>query len=220
MMLVIVLRGGKMTDRYYTVKRSVRIINKVKDSKFYASVSRASSREEAEEFVNRIKEEFTDATHNVSAYKIGWGDGAVKMADDDGEPAGSSGLPVLQAIEGFGVTNTVVVVTRYFGGTKLGIGGLIRAYGQSASMGLKEAGKVEKRKLLTVSIEIDYQGLGAVINLIEGTQGEIIDIKYGNAGAAVYVRISPGFLQQLEKMVRDSTRGRGRVSVVEEKYFG
>ncbi|MEC9489099.1 MAG: YigZ family protein, partial [Halanaerobium sp.] len=167
-----------------------------------------------------IKEEFPDATHNVSAYKVGWGDGAIKLADDDGEPAGSSGPPVLQAIEGFGVTNTVVVVTRYFGGTKLGIGGLIRAYGQTASLGLEEAGKVEKRKRLTVSIKIDYQGLGAVINLIEGTQGEIIDTKYDNEGAAVHAYITPSFLNKLKKQVRGSTRGRGRVEVIAENFIG
>ena len=99
---------------------------------------------EAKEFIDTVSNEFADATHNAWAYKIGFGDRSIRRSSDAGEPANTAGPPMLQAIEGQGLTNVVVVGTRYFGGVKLGVGGLIRAYRDTALAGLEAAGVREE----------------------------------------------------------------------------
>ena len=156
-----------------TPNKKMQIINKVKDSKFYGSISNVSTRDEAENFIEEIKNKFSDATHNVSAFRIGIGDEALEYSDDDGEPAGSSGPPVLEAIKGENLTNAVIVITRYFGGTKLGIGGLIRAYGNTARIAINKSGK--KRLLLyyKVTIKGDYNLVGTIMAQVESFSNNI-----------------------------------------------
>ena len=117
--------------------QNIEVRQNIKDSKFFASIFSVNSRENAEERINEIKEKYNDATHNVSAFRVEDGKNeALEYFDDDGEPAGSSGPPVLEAIKGANLLNTVIIVTRYFGGTKLGIGGLIRAYGGTSRLAI------------------------------------------------------------------------------------
>ncbi len=130
----------------------------IEKSKFIAYVAPAETREEAESFFNEIREKHKDATHNVPAMVIGermqiqWG-------SDDGEPGGTSGTPMVQMICKEGITNVAVVVTRYFGGIKLGPGGLVRAYTGSCKLGLEAAGICELREMLSMDMEIDYSFL-------------------------------------------------------------
>src|SRR5690554_1495781 len=138
-----------MKEYFYAPQKSIQVMNKIKGSKFYGSIKRTDNKKEARHFISQIREKYYDASHNVYAYKLGSGDKAISCADDDGEPARSSGPPVLQAIEGEGITNTTIVVSRYFGGTKLGIGGLIRAYGDTARLVIKQAGR---KKLILYQI--------------------------------------------------------------------
>ncbi|AZR74848.1 YigZ family protein [Anoxybacter fermentans] len=209
-----------MSDRYLTVAKEARIQIKVKDSKFIATVAPVTTEEEALAFIEKISKEFHDATHNVSAFKVGMGDQAIKRYDDDGEPAGSSGPPVLQAIDGAGLTNTAVVVTRYFGGTKLGYGGLVRAYGDAAQAGLKEAGVREKVQYLLVKIEVSYDRMGSVVKEIQGGISEIRDIQYSNDGVAIFVDLLPSYLESFKKKMVDVTRGKAKVTVEEEEFRG
>lgn len=209
-----------MNDRYVTTEKEVRVQIKVKDSKFIATVAPVASEDEAERFITRVSKEFFDATHNVTAYKIGTGDLAIRRYDDNGEPAGSSGPPILQVIEGSGVTNTVIVVTRYFGGTKLGFGGLVRAYGDAAAAGLLEAGRREMVQYILVKIVVPYEQMGSVIKEIQGGIGEIKDTQFSNDGVAVYADLLPSYLEGFTKKMIDATRGKAVVTVEEREFRG
>lgn len=207
-----------MIDVLYTVEKSVQVINKVKDSKFYGSISRADSEEEVKEFILKIKEKYNDATHNVSAYKLGIGDRALKYSDDDGEPAGSSGPPVLQAIEGEGLTNTVIVVTRYFGGTKLGIGGLIRAYGDTARLAIREAGRRELKLFYKVKVTGPYDQIGTILGQVEAFHGDILQTDYYNDGGGVIFLINPQKNVRLKEELVERTGNKVKINKLAEVY--
>ncbi|MFN2242462.1 MAG: IMPACT family protein, partial [Anaerolineae bacterium] len=115
-------------DRYPIPARETRTEIQVLNSRFIATAAPVFSVEEAKAFVTRIRDEFADATHNVPAYLVGYGASVVAHCTDDGEPSGTAGRPALAVLRGSGLGDVAVVVTRYFGGTKLGTGGLVRAY--------------------------------------------------------------------------------------------
>lgn len=194
------------------------IIYRVKDSKFYGNISSADSREMAEEYIIYIKERFPDATHNVNAYRIGQGDKAIEYADDDGEPSGSSGPPVLKTIIGEGLTNTVIVVSRYFGGTKLGIGGLIRAYGDTARRVIRS---VKKRKLqlyYKIKVASTYEKFGTVMGQVESFGGGIVNTDYSNQGAEVIFYLKPEKYESLQKALVEKTGNQIEINVESELY--
>ena len=118
-----------MSNRYRLPARETRTEIKVKNSIFIATAAPVFTVAEAKAFVGRIKMEFADATHNVPAYLVGFGTTVTAHCSDDGEPSGTAGRPMLAVLQGSGLGDVAVVVTRYFGGTKLGTGGLVRAYG-------------------------------------------------------------------------------------------
>ncbi|NLM96020.1 MAG: YigZ family protein [Halanaerobiaceae bacterium] len=194
-----------MEEILYTPAKKIQVINKVKDSKFYGSISRADNEDEVKDFINGIKRMYHDATHNVSAYVLGSGDNALRYSDDDGEPAGSSGPPVLQAIMGAELTNTVIVVTRYFGGTKLGIGGLIRAYGDTARMAIAEAGRRKLELFYEMEVSINYQLFGTVMGQLEAFHAEILDTQYTNDGVIIKFLIEPARMERLHKVLVEKT---------------
>ncbi|HOQ06313.1 MAG TPA: YigZ family protein, partial [Clostridiales bacterium] len=132
-----------MRKDYLTVSKEAVAEIEEKKSRFIATVRPVSSEQEAQDFINRLKARYWDATHNVYAYYICAGN-VVQKFSDDGEPSGTAGLPVLEAIKKTGVQDVAVVVTRYFGGTLLGASGLVRAYGRSAALGIDAAGIVRK----------------------------------------------------------------------------
>ena len=136
---------------------------KVKGSRFIASVGLAGTMEAAEAFREGIRHEFPDATHNCFAYRIA---ARVFRSGDDGEPSGSAGRPILQQIESRDLVRTVVVVTRYFGGTKLGVGGLVRAYGGAASEALEMAGVREVPITRRVRVRHPYERSGEVQSVL------------------------------------------------------
>lgn len=209
-----------MSDRYLTIEQEARVQIKVKDSKFIASVAPVTTEEEAELFILKVSKEFFDATHNVTAYKIGTGDMAIRRYNDNGEPAGSSGPPILQVIEGSGVTNAAIVVTRYFGGTKLGFGGLVRAYGDAAAAGLADAGQREMVQYILVKIVVPYEQMGSVVKEIQGGIGEIRDTQFSNDGVAIFADLLPSYFQGFQKKMVDATRGKALVTIEESEYRG
>ncbi|QVK17771.1 YigZ family protein [Mycoplasmatota bacterium] len=144
---------------YLTIKENGEneiIINK---SRFICSIYRANTEAEAMSFIKRIKKINYNATHNCSAYIVGE-NGIHQKANDDGEPSGTAGIPMLEVLRKNHLTDTVCVVTRYFGGTKLGAGGLIRAYGQAVSQVINKIGIIEKRKMRLIEVEADYAQIG------------------------------------------------------------
>ncbi len=145
-------------DVYKTVKEQSQSLLIEKKSKFIANVKPVDNEEDALAFLNEMRSKYSDATHNVYAYVID--ENNIFRYSDDGEPSGTAGMPVLDAIRKSGIVDVIVVVTRYFGGTLLGTGGLVHAYGSSAKMGLVESKIVIRQLCDIVSVKVDYTLLG------------------------------------------------------------
>lgn len=205
-------------DKLNCPAKKIRFQHKIKGSKFIASLAPAINLEEAEEFLCRIKKEFWDATHNVYAYKIGYGKNLVEKANDDGEPSGSSGPPVLQAINGSGLTNTIIVVTRYFGGTKLGIGGLIRAYGDTAALALEKVPKKELKLMVNLVVKVPYDSIGNITGFLEKEKIEIEKIDYDNVGGLIFFWVEPKFMDFLKPQFQELSRGECTTEILEKIY--
>lgn len=158
-----------MLESYKTVSKSGSAEVVIKKSRFIGHARPVSSEEEAASFIEAIKKEHWNATHNCSAYMIGERD-EIQKQSDDGEPSGTAGKPILEVIKNQGLKNVAVVVTRYFGGIMLGAGGLIRAYTDGAVIGLEAAAPVRQVLHREVRVEIDYTWLGKVENELRQRQ--------------------------------------------------
>ena len=150
--------------RYATVAKEASAEQVIDRSRFIAHIARAHSKEEADAFIARIRGQYRDATHNVPAFIVGE-KSELKWTSDDGEPQGTSGPPMLQMLEREGLTNVVCVVTRYFGGIKLGTGGLVRAYTSSAKLALEAAGVHRVKDVTRMQVSIPYTLLGKLQNV-------------------------------------------------------
>lgn len=151
-------------ELYKTVRNEAEATNIIEKSRFIAHVRPVSSKEEADAFVAEIKGKYKDATHNVPAMVIG-DKFQIQWGSDDGEPQGTSGAPMVQMLVKEGITNVAIVVTRYFGGIKLGTGGLVRAYTGSAKLGLEAAGICSVREVSVVEVKTDYTYLSKLQNM-------------------------------------------------------
>jgi uncharacterized YigZ family protein len=166
-----------MLPSYLTVKGYGEHEIVIEKSRFIAHISRAETEEDAIEFIQTIKKKHWNATHNCSAYLIGEHD-LIQKANDDGEPSGTAGVPILEVLKKRKLKDTVVVITRYFGGIKLGAGGLIRAYGKSTSEGLNVIGVVERKLMQIVHVKVDYTWIGKLENELRASIYEIKEIHY------------------------------------------
>ena len=166
-----------MLPRYLTVKQTGEHEINIQKSRFIAHISRAETENEAQEFILTIKKLHWDASHNCSAYLIGEHD-QIQKANDDGEPSGTAGVPILEVLKKRQLKDTVVVVTRYFGGIKLGAGGLIRAYGKATSQGLEAIGITERKLSQIIQVTIDYTWLGKIEKELRASAYMIKDIHY------------------------------------------
>ncbi len=155
----------ELLKQYKTVLNRASCEIEEKKSRFIATVRPIKTEEEALELISELKSKYWDASHNVYAYYLNE-DTVTQRFSDDGEPSGTAGIPVLEAIKRSGIQNVVVVVTRYFGGTLLGASGLIRTYAKSASAGIESAGIVCRKLCDEVSIIVEYTLLGKVQNII------------------------------------------------------
>jgi len=142
-------------ERYKTIKERASAEQIIERSRFIAHISPAETREEADAFIDEIKASYRDATHNVPAMVLG-DKQQIQWASDDGEPQGTSGAPMVQLIVSEGLTNVVIVVTRYFGGVKLGTGGLVRAYSSSARLAIEEAEICRVCDMRSIRVSVDY----------------------------------------------------------------
>ncbi|MFW6006482.1 MAG: IMPACT family protein [Halanaerobiales bacterium] len=202
-----------------TPAQEIEILNKVKDSKFYGNIKSVDNENKVNKFIQKIKNKYYDASHNVSAYKLGIGDSALKYSDDDGEPAGSSGPPVLEVIEGKSLTNTVIVITRYFGGTKLGIGGLIRAYGNTARMVIEESGIKKLKLVYTISLKGKYEIIGNIMGQIESFNGKILSTDYDNKGGTINAVIKPTNYKKLKNKLIEITGNKVEFNINKKQYI-
>ena len=189
----------------------------VEKSTFIGYAKPIKTEEEAVEFVNEIKKKHKDATHNVWAYTIGENMN-IQRYSDDGEPQGTAGIPTLEVIKKEDLRDVVVVVTRYFGGIKLGAGGLVRAYTKGAKVGIEAGIVIEKVKYSEVKIKIEYTQLGRIQNEIMNLGFKVKDTIYSeDVELIVYVRNEEA--QSLMDRIIDITSGTADVSLGEEYYL-
>lgn len=155
-----------MLETYRTITENGQVEIDIKKSRFICFLQRVKTEEEARNFIQEIKKEHWKANHNCSAFIIGT-DGHVLRSSDDGEPSGTAGVPMLEVLKQNEIVDVVAVVTRYFGGVKLGAGGLIRAYSTSVSEAVKEIGIVEVKPQQEIFVTIDYSLLGKIQHFLE-----------------------------------------------------
>lgn len=164
---------------FKTIKKQATAEYEEKKSVFIGNVSRVESEEEAREFISSIKAMHREARHNVYAYVLGK-NGEAQRYSDDGEPQGTGGIPVLEVIKRNNLRDTIVVVTRYFGGTLLGAAGLVRAYSKAASLAVKEAGTFEKIKAVLMKIKVDYDMLGKIEYNFAKNKWQVVNVDYSD----------------------------------------
>ena len=190
---------------YFTIKEQASAEKIIEKSKFIAYVNRADSREEAEKFIASIREEHRSATHNVPAFVIGE-TGQIQWASDDGEPQGTSGIPVLNTITGRNLTNVVIVITRYFGGIKLGTGGLMRAYTGVAREALDKAGVCEITDMLAYRVRIPYSSFERVRREAGKAGYEMSDMVYDDQ-VTFTLTSRPEQKEDIIRLLSDATQG-------------
>ena len=184
-------------------------VDPIKRSRFIACGAPVSTAEEAMHVVNRVRAEYPDAGHHCFAWRLGAGDAGFRVSDD-GEPGGTAGSPILNHIDGAGLRNVVIVVVRYFGGTKLGKGGLIRAYGGTAGALIRDAQIIEVEETSPLHIRCTYGDQGAVQSVLRQHGLAVSDSAYGDAvDLTVHAPIEEG--ERIELALREATSGRCRV---------
>lgn len=190
------------------------IINK---SRFIGYAMPINSEKEALEFIEKIKTKHRDATHNVYAYVVGM-DSNIQRFSDDGEPSGTAGIPVLEVIKKEDIRNVVVVVTRYFGGIKLGAGGLVRAYTKGAKLALDAAKIVEMVLHKKIKIRIDYTLYGKIENFLLSGQ-YFVDETIFDDKVNIFVYIENNELGKFKDLIMDMTNGKCEFEILEEEYI-
>ena len=164
-----------MKERYPVPAQETRCEIVVVNSRFIATLAPAFSVDQAKEFVRRIKAEFADASHNVPAYVVGFGSSVTAHCNDDGEPPGTAGRPALAVLQGSGLGDAAVVVTRYFGGTRLGTGGLVRAYSEAVRQVLAITPRAFKITVHTVMLGLPYSLFEQARLLVAAQGGTLLD---------------------------------------------
>lgn len=188
-----------------------------KKSRFIATVAAVSSRGEAEAFITSCKKKYWDARHNCSAYIIA-GTVDILHSSDDGEPSGTAGKPIMDVLLNEGLRNVCVVVTRYFGGTLLGTGGLVRAYQAAVKEGIANSVLVEKHKGIKAEISADYNDAGKLQHMFASGGVEILESVYGQQ-VAMTILIPREQRNSVEKKVVDITSGKTQLQSVEEVFY-
>lgn len=188
----------------------------IKKSKFIGYAKPVETEAEAIAFVEEIRKKHWDATHNCYAYQIGFHD-EIQKSSDDGEPAGTAGKPILEVIKKEKLKNVAVVVTRYFGGVLLGAGGLVRAYGQTAGMGLRAAGIMTRLLCREVSLSIDYTWLGKVEHELRSHGFFLHHIDYAER-VRITLWVPVKETERLLELLADATNGQGEVMTGETLY--
>jgi uncharacterized YigZ family protein len=184
------------------VRRHLVVVN----SRFIATLAPVFSVEQAREFIGRVRSEFADATHNVPAYIIGGGEAVLEHCSDDGEPSGTAGRPALAVLKGSGLGDVAVVVTRYFGGTKLGTGGLVRAYSKAVRQVVEAVPRAERLSTVTVMLELPYRWIERLRRMIAAYQGRILDEEFA-AEVIVTLRLPEERYPAFEAELQEASNG-------------
>jgi uncharacterized YigZ family protein len=201
-------------QRYPIPAKEARIEIIVVNSRFIATAAPAFSVDEAKAFVARMREEFADASHNVPAYLIGHGASVTAHCTDAGEPSGTAGRPALAVLQGSGLGDVVVVVTRYFGGTKLGTGGLVRAYTDATKAVLERLPRAEKIPTHTVMFSLPYTFFEQARLLVSEHRGQILDEEFA-ADVTITARFMVERFEDFQAGLRELTHGKVEALIVE-----
>lgn len=206
-----------MLEHYYTVKKNGSHEIHIQKSRFIGYVRRVKTEEEAQNFIQEIKKKHHDATHNCSAYIIGDHD-QIQKANDDGEPSGTAGVPMLEVLKRQSLKYTAVVVTRYFGGIKLGAGGLIRAYSTITSEAIKATGVVKRQLMQGMSVTIEYPLLGKLENALHQSDYIVDTINYlEHVELIIYVQVNE--VKNFINWITDLTNGVAIITEKDKKYI-
>ena len=187
----------------------------VVNSRFVTNLAPANSVEEAREFIAAVKKNHPGANHHVPAFVIGHGKSIITHCSDDGEPSGTAGRPALAVLQGSGLGNVVVVVTRYFGGTKLGTGGLVKAYGDAVREVLKEVKVAALLPTTTLMFITPYRLYDQVVRLIEAHHGQVLDTEFLEE-ITVNVRFKDEELESFTSQLSNLSAGQVETIIVEQ----
>lgn len=202
-------------DIYKTVAMESETLIIEKKSKFYSHVKPVDNEADAIEYLNQIRSKYSDATHNVYAYVID--ENNIFRYSDDGEPGGTAGMPVLDTIRKSGIVDVIVVVTRYFGGTLLGTGGLVHAYGASAKKGLEESGIIIRTMCDIISVKVSYELSGKLQYKLASEGYMVEDTLYEN-DVTFFICSPKEDTQRLIAELVDTTNGKAEINIIDQKY--
>lgn len=191
------------------IRRELRVLN----SRFIATLASAFSVEVARALINRVQSEFPDASHHVPAFIIGHGSSQMAHCSDAGEPSGSAGRPALAVLQGSGLGDVVVVVTRYYGGTNLGVGGLVRAYGDAVRSVVNEVPRAIKILAHTVRLDYPYSYIDRMRLLVQAHHGQIINEEFGST-VSITARFPVDNMAAFENDVAELTNGLTQVNIL------
>ncbi|GAA2980959.1 MULTISPECIES: YigZ family protein [Streptomyces] len=205
-----------MQEQYRTVAGAGVHETEINRSRFLCALGPAATEEEAQAFVARVRAEHPTATHNCFAYVIG-ADASVQKASDDGEPGGTAGVPMLQMLMRREVRYAVAVVTRYYGGVKLGAGGLIRAYGGAVGEALDALGTITRRRYRLASVTVDHQRAGKLENDLRSTGRAVREVRYAEA-VTIEIGLPDADVEGFRAWLADTTAGSARFELGGETY--
>lgn len=191
-------------------RREILVVN----SRFIASLAPVFSVEQAREFIARVRSEYPDASHHVQAFIIGHGASVTTHCSDAGEPAGTAGRPALAVLSGSGLGDVAVVVTRYFGGTKLGTGGLVRAYGDAVRAVLQDLPRARRVQAHTVMVALPYNWYERLGLLVANHKGEILDRQFG-ADVTVTARFPAEDFPVFQSALQEASHGSLQAEIIE-----
>lgn len=207
-------------NAYRTIEEtddSIETLYEIQKSKFITHLRHVDSEEEARAFIQTMKKKYFDARHNCSAYVLG--ENADKQkSNDDGEPGGTGGNPILEVIKKNGLTNVVVVVTRYFGGIKLGAGGLIRAYSHAAVLGIEAATILAMTPFVKLDAAVSYDLLATVEHWMRQNEIRSLEADYAE-NVILHLLIEPAQLESVEAALTDLTAGRISLTAGDESLI-
>ncbi|MFD3816355.1 YigZ family protein [Streptomyces rubiginosohelvolus] len=205
-----------MQEQYRTVARAGVHESEINRSRFLCSLAPAATEEEAQDFVARVRKEHPTASHNCFAYVIG-ADASVQKASDDGEPGGTAGVPMLQMLMRREMRYVVAVVTRYYGGVKLGAGGLIRAYGGVVGEALDALGSLTRQRFRLATIHVDHQRAGKLENDLRATGRDVREVWYAEA-VTMEIGLPDGDVEAFTAWLADTTAGTATLELGGEAY--
>ncbi|MCX4687955.1 YigZ family protein [Kitasatospora purpeofusca] len=191
---------------YLTVRSAGTHEIEIKKSRFICHLARVADEEEAQAFIAGIRKQYWDARHNCTAFVVGE-EQRRERSSDDGEPGGTAGVPMLEVLRRRGVTDTVAVVTRYFGGIKLGAGGLVRAYGSAVSEALDELGLLERRPVALLAVTVDHVRAGRVENDLRAAGFTVSDLAYEASGVRIEVGVPEPEVAAFHTWLAEATGG-------------